>query len=67
MTSALVFAVGPLTGSPVRGTGRGQLAAISPQTGFFADLNFGGHLASALKGTGATIVRPGLEEAALAT
>ena len=35
----VVFATGPLTGSPVWGSGRGHLASISPQTGMFCDSN----------------------------
>ena len=48
----VVFAVGPFTGSPVWGTGRGHLASISPLTGIFADSNFGGDFASMMKKTG---------------
>ncbi len=50
--SVIVFAVGPLTGTPVWGTSRGHVAAISPQTGWFADSNFGGDFAVAQKRTG---------------
>ena len=45
----VVFATGPLTGSPVWGSGRGHLASVSPQTGMFCDSNFGGDFASMLK------------------
>ena len=48
----VVFATGPLTGSPVWGTGRGHLASFSPQTGMFCDSNFGGDFASMLKRAG---------------
>ncbi len=48
----IVFATGPMTGSPVWGGGRGHCAAISPQTGLFGDSNFGGDFAAALKTTG---------------
>jgi len=48
----VVFATGPFNGSPVWGTGRGHVAAISPQTGMFCDSNFGGDFASMLKKTG---------------
>ena len=50
--NTLVFAVGPLTDTPVWGSGRGQVAAVSPLTGQFADSNFGGHFGSELKRTG---------------
>jgi aldehyde:ferredoxin oxidoreductase len=48
----VVFATGPLTGSPVWGSGRGHLASVSPQTGMFCDSNFGGDFASMLKKAG---------------
>jgi len=47
-----VFASGPLNGTPVWGTSRGHLAAISPLTGFFADSNFGGNFGEAFKKAG---------------
>jgi aldehyde:ferredoxin oxidoreductase len=50
--NAVVFATGPFNNTPVWGTGRGHLASISPQTGFFADSNFGGNLATMLKRSG---------------
>jgi len=50
--NAVVFAVGPLTDTPVWGTARGHLAALSPLTGFFADSNFGGKFANAQKRSG---------------
>ncbi len=54
--NAVVLATGPLNESPVWGTGRGHLAAISPLTGYFADSNFGGDAASRLKRAGADAV-----------
>jgi aldehyde:ferredoxin oxidoreductase len=39
--NGVVFAVGPLTDTPVWGTSRGHVGGISPLTGFFADSNFG--------------------------
>lgn len=50
--NAVVFATGPFNNTPIWGTGRGHLASISPQTGFFADSNFGGNLAAMLKKSG---------------
>jgi len=50
--NAVVFAAGPLNGSPLWGTGRGHLGGISPLTGYFADSNFGGDFAAALKRSG---------------
>ncbi len=50
--NVLVFATGPVTDTIVWGSGRGQLGSISPQTGFFADSNFGGDFAVALKRAG---------------
>ena len=50
--NAIVFAVGPLTGTPVWGTSRGHIAAMSPLTGFFADSNYGGDFAFVQKMTG---------------
>ena len=50
--NAVVFSVGPLTDTPVWGTSRGHMAAISPITGFFADSNFGGRFAVTQKRTG---------------
>ncbi|MBT3198644.1 MAG: aldehyde ferredoxin oxidoreductase family protein [Phycisphaerales bacterium] len=50
--NALVFAVGPVTDTPVWGSSRGHAAAISPQTGLFADSNFGGKFAVIQKRTG---------------
>ena len=54
--NAVVFALGPLNGTTVWGTGRGHVAAISPQTGYFADSNFGGDFAAALKAAGVDAV-----------
>lgn len=50
--NAIVFTVGPLTDTPVWGTSRGHMAALSPQTGFFADSNYGGQFGTAQKRTG---------------
>ena len=50
--NVIVFSVGPLTDTPVWGTSRGHVAAISPLTGLFADSNFGGDFPIALKRTG---------------
>jgi aldehyde:ferredoxin oxidoreductase len=50
--NAIVFAVGPLTDTPVWGTSRGHVGTISPQTGFFCDSNYGGDFGMALKRTG---------------
>lgn len=54
--NAVVFAFGPLNGTSVWGTGRGHVASISPQTGYFADSNFGGDFATMLKKTGVDAV-----------
>lgn len=48
----VVFAVGPLSGTPVWGTSRGHMASISPLTGLFADSNYGGAFGLAHKRTG---------------
>ncbi|MDP6546700.1 MAG: aldehyde ferredoxin oxidoreductase family protein [Phycisphaerae bacterium] len=50
--NALVFAVGPVTDTPVWGSSRGHVAAISPLTGLLADSNFGGKFATVQKRTG---------------
>ena len=50
--NALVFSVGPVTRSPLWGSSRGHIAAISPLTGFFGDSNYGGDFAAAQKQTG---------------
>lgn len=50
--NAVVFTVGPLTGTPVWSTGRGHIAGISPLTTFFGDSNYGGRFAVAQKRTG---------------
>jgi len=54
--NALVLAVGPITDTPVWGSSRGHLAAISPQTGLFADSNFGGKFAVVQKRTGSDAI-----------
>lgn len=48
----LVFSVGPLTHTPVWGSSRCHIAAISPLTGLFCDANFGGDFAVAQKRSG---------------
>ncbi len=50
--NAIVLTVGPVTDTPIWGSSRGHLAAISPQTGLFADSNFGGKFAVVQKRTG---------------
>jgi len=50
--NSLVFTTGPLTDTPVWGTSRGHVAAISPYTNFFADSNYGGNFAVAQKRAG---------------
>jgi len=50
--NALVFTVGPLTDTPLWGTSRGHMAALSPLTGLFADSNYGGDFGLAQKRTG---------------
>ena len=50
--NVIVFAVGPLTDTPVWGTSRGHVGTISPQTGLFCDSNYGGDFGMALKRTG---------------
>jgi len=50
--NGMAIAVGPMTDSVVWGTSRGHLGSISPQTGFFADSNFGGDFGMALKRSG---------------
>ncbi|MBW2285959.1 MAG: aldehyde ferredoxin oxidoreductase family protein [Deltaproteobacteria bacterium] len=50
--NAIVFSVGPVTRSPLWGSSRGHIAAISPLTGFFADSNFGGDFPAAQKQAG---------------
>ena len=54
--NAVVFALGPLNGTSVWGTGRGHVASISPLTGYFADSNFGGDFAAMLKKSGVDAV-----------
>lgn len=50
--NVLVFAVGPFANTPIWGSSRCHVSAISPQTGFFADSNFGGDFGRMLKRTG---------------
>ena len=54
--NVVVFALGPFNGTPVWGTSRGQVAAISPLTGYFSDSNFGGDFTAMLKKTGVDAV-----------
>ena len=48
----VVFASGPINTTPVWGGGRAHVASISPQTGLFADSNFGGNFGWMMKRTG---------------
>ena len=50
--NAVIFSVGPITDTPVWGTSRCHVAAISPLTGFFCDSNFGGNFGTFQKRTG---------------
>ena len=50
--NGVAIAVGPMTDSAVWGTSRGHVGSISPQTGLFADSNFGGDFGIALKRSG---------------
>jgi len=50
--NGVAIAVGPLTDSPIWGTSRGHLGTIAPQTGLFADGNYGGDFGMALKRSG---------------
>jgi len=52
----VVFATGPLTNTPMWSSSRGHLGAISPQTNRFADSNFGGNFAVAMKKAGFDVV-----------
>ncbi len=54
--NAVIFSTGPLNGTGIWGTGRGHAVTISPLTNYFADSNFGGDFASALKNTGYDLV-----------
>ena len=54
--NAVVFALGPFNGTSIWGTSRGHVASISPQTGYFADSNFGGDFAAMLKKSGFDVV-----------
>ena len=54
--NVVVFATGPLTGTPVWGTGRGHMASISPLTRLFFDSNFGGNFPWMLKKAGVDAV-----------
>lgn len=48
----VVFAVGPLNDTPVWGTNRSHMGTISPQTGLFADSDYGGEFGIYQKRTG---------------
>ncbi|OPL11706.1 MAG: hypothetical protein AVO39_05155 [delta proteobacterium MLS_D] len=48
----VVFASGPVNGTPLWGAGRGHAATISPQTGLFFDSNFGGNFGWMMKRAG---------------
>ncbi len=50
--NVVVFASGPVNGTPVWGSGRGHAATISPQTGLFFDSNFGGDFGWMMKRAG---------------
>lgn len=50
--NAVVFSVGPITDTPVWGTSRCHVAAISPLTGLYCDSNFGGDFGTFQKRTG---------------
>jgi aldehyde:ferredoxin oxidoreductase len=49
--NAVVFALGPLNGTTLWGSGRGHLASFSPLTGYFADSDFGGNFAAVFRKT----------------
>lgn len=48
----LVFAAGPVTGTPMAGTGRNSVGAKSPLTGGFGDAEAGGYWGAELKRAG---------------
>ena len=48
----LMFATGPLTGTPAQTSGRGVVITKSPQTNLFLDSHFGGYLAVEIKKAG---------------
>jgi len=48
----VIFANGPLTGSPLAGTGRNSVGAISPLTGGYGDAQVGGYWGNELKKAG---------------
>lgn len=50
--NTVVFALGPMNGTPIWGTSRGHIGSISPLTGYFADSNFGGDFAYAMRRAG---------------
>lgn len=50
--NALIFAAGPLTGTPVMGSGRNAVGAKSPLTGGFGQGDMGGFWGTALKRAG---------------
>lgn len=50
--SAVIFATGPLTGTPMMGVSRYGVYGKSPATGAYAEAYSGGSVAPAMKGTG---------------
>jgi len=50
--NAVVFSVGPITDTPVWGSSRCHVAALSPLTGLYCDSNFGGNFGTFQKRTG---------------
>ncbi len=50
--NVLIVAAGPLTGTPVPGSGKTCFAAISPGTGIYGDSNIGAHFGASLKQAG---------------
>ncbi len=48
----VIFAAGPLTGSPLAGTGRSSVGTISPLTGGYGDSEAGGYWGAELKRAG---------------
>ena len=48
----LVFACGPLTGTPLAGSGRNAIGALSPLTGAMGEADVGGFWGAELKAAG---------------
>jgi aldehyde:ferredoxin oxidoreductase len=48
----LIFGAGPLTGTPVPGSGRMSITSIFPMTGFYGDSNFAGYFTREVKYAG---------------